>query len=70
MKTVTVAASKTYDVLIGSGLLGRLGSLTQKLGKTQTVCLVSESNVFPLFGKKAVQSLEDAGLKVLSLIHI
>ena len=68
MKTVTVAASKTYDVLIGSGLLGQLGSLTQKLGKTQTVCLVSESNVFPLFGKKAVQSLEDAGLKVVNFV--
>ena len=68
MKTVTVAASKTYDVLIGSGLLGQLGSLTQKLGKAQTVCLVSESNVFPLFGKKAVQSLEDAGLKVVSFV--
>lgn len=68
MKTVTVAASKTYDVRIGSGLLDQLGSFTRELGKAQTACLVSETNVYPLFGEKVVQSLENAGLKVVTFV--
>ena len=47
MKTVTVSASRTYDILIGSGLLDQLGTQARKLGKAQTVCLVSESTVYP-----------------------
>lgn len=68
MNKVTVAASKTYDVLIGSGLLEQLGTLAGKLGKARTICLVSESNVFPLFGEKAVQSLENAGFQVVTFV--
>ena len=68
MKTVTVAASKTYDVHIGSGLLDQLGSFTRELGKAQTACLVSETNVYPLFGEKVVQNLENAGLKVVTFV--
>lgn len=68
MKTVTVSASKTYDILIGSGLLDQLGPQARKLGKARMVCLVSESTVYPLFGEKAVRSLEAAGFKVVSFV--
>ena len=37
MKTVTVSASKTYDILIGSGLLDQLGPQARKLGKARMV---------------------------------
>ena len=47
MNTVTVSASKTYDILIGSGILKELGVQVQSLGKAQKVCLVSETSVFP-----------------------
>ena len=33
MKTVTVTASKTYDIHIGRGLLPTLGTEAVKLGK-------------------------------------
>ena len=68
MKTVTVSASKTYDILIGSGLLDQLGTHARKLGKAQTVCLVSESTVYPLFGERTVHSLEAAGFTVVSFV--
>ena len=55
MNTVTVRASRQYDILIGQGLLPTLGAEAKKLGKVQKVCVVSESNVYPLY---------------LSLIHI
>lgn len=68
MNTVTVCASKTYDILIGSGLLNRLGDEVKKLGRVQKVCVVSESNVFPLWGNCVVSSLEGAGFSVVNYV--
>lgn len=68
MKTVTVNASKKYDILIGSGLLPSLGEETKKLGKAQKICIVSEANVWPLYGDTASKSLEDAGFSVVSYV--
>ena len=68
MNTVTVSASKTYDILIGSGILKELGVRVQSLGKAQKVCLVSETSVFPLWGETALSSLKDAGFDVCSYV--
>ena len=68
MKTVTITASRSYDILIGSGLLSQLGSRVKDLGKIQKVALVSESTVYPLFGAKAEASLKEAGLEVISFV--
>ena len=68
MNTVTVNASKTYDIRIGSGLLPQLGEEVKKLGKAQKICIVSETTVFPLYGKTVADSLESAGFSVVSFI--
>ena len=68
MNTVTVSASRKYDILIGSGLMNQLGSLAHKLGKAQTICLVSESTVFPLYGEIAADSLKSAGFTVVTFV--
>lgn len=68
MTTVTVNASKNYEIRIGEGLLSSLGSEIQKLGKVQSVCIISESNVFPLYGDAAEKSLRDAGFRVISYV--
>ena len=68
MRTVTVNASKTYDILIGSGLLQTLGAEVKKLGKAQKICVVSESTVFPLWGSAVVSSLENAGFTVVTYV--
>ncbi len=60
MKTVTVAASKQYDIKIGPGLLQTLGAEVNALGKAEKVCIVSDSNVWPLYGAAAERSLQDA----------
>ena len=63
MNTVTVNASRRYDIRIGSGLLSTLGESVKALGKVQKVCIVSESNVFPHLGPAAQASLQEAGLE-------
>ncbi len=68
MKVVTINASKTYDIKIGPGLLDTLGLEAAALGKARTVCLVSDANVFPLYGAQAVRSLENAGFAVVIFV--
>lgn len=64
MKTVTINASKSYEVKIGPGLLATLGEEAGKLGKAKKVAIISESNVYPLYGAAAERSLVLAGFEV------
>ena len=68
MITVTVTASKTYDVLIGSGLLSQLGAEAARLEHVKKVCIVSDSNVWPLYGEAAKSSLEKSGFQTISFV--
>ena len=68
MKTVTVNASKKYDIKICPGLLNSLGAEAKNLGKAKKIAIVSESNVFPLYGVAAEKSLKTAGFEVVSYI--
>ena len=68
MNTVTVNASKTYDILIGNSILPLLGEKAARLGKAKKVCIVSETNVWPLYGAAAQRSLEGAGYTVTSFV--
>lgn len=68
MKTVTVKASTQYDVLIGSHLLAQLGQRVKPLCKGRKACIVSDSNVFPLYGEPATKSLVDAGFEVVNFV--
>lgn len=68
MKCVTINASKTYDIKIGSGLLPTIGEEVKALGKAKKVCVVSESTVFPIYGDIVINSLKNAGFSVLSFV--
>ena len=68
MRVVTVNASKTYNIQIGSGLLPTLGQEALTLGKAKTICIVSDSNVWPLYGSAAEESLKKAGFTVCSFV--
>lgn len=62
MHRITVNTSVPYDVLIERGLLARLGELTARvLAPGRTAAILSDSNVWPLYGDAAAQSLKDAG---------
>ena len=63
MNTVPVKASRNYDVLIGSGLLDTVGTHVSKFNKVRKVCIVSDSNVWPIYGCRSVASLDQAGIE-------
>lgn len=68
MKTITVSASRTYDIRIGHGLLATLGEAVRNLGKVEKVFLVSDTQVYPLYGGAAEASLKAAGYAVSSFV--
>ena len=68
MTTVKVSASKTYPVEIGHSLLPLLGQRIADLGGVQKVFVVSDSNVWPLYGDQLMISLQRAGLKAFHFL--
>lgn len=69
MKRLTVSLpSHRYEILIDSGILDALGAQTRKVLKAQKALIVTDENVAPLYLARAVSSLEEAGIKALSLV--
>lgn len=55
MKEIQVTASKSYTVTIGSGILRHIAT---KMPPCATkICIVSDSNVWPLYGETVTESL-------------
>jgi len=67
MNTISVNASKSYDILVGAGLLGQLGQQVKRISKASKIAIISDSNVWPLYGQAAVSSLQGVGLS--DVIH-
>lgn len=64
MKTVPVSlGSRSYEILIGSGLLPGLGSRMRDLKLSGRCAVLTDSNVGPRFGAAVVKSLKAAGFE-------
>lgn len=66
MKTIQVNASKKYQVLIGSGLLRQLGAYVTAHSSARKIAIISDSNVWPLYGSTVQDSLSRAGIKEIT----
>lgn len=64
MLSIKICVSREYEVKIGPGALHRLGSEAAAVINGRRAVLVSDSNVWPLYGKTAAESLEQAGFSV------
>lgn len=58
------AASRAYDVTVGPGALALLGEVVRGVAGEARACVVSETNVAPLYADAAEESLADAGMDV------
>ncbi len=61
MKRITVPASRTYDIIIDHGLLALAGKYVQEVSSAQKIAIISDSNVWPLYGDTVLFSLREAG---------
>lgn len=68
MKRVRVEASLSYDVLIEKGILADAGKYIKDISKGKTAVIVSETNVFPIYGDKLKNTLVKEGFEVLSFV--
>ncbi len=65
MKTVTVSASKTYDILIASGLLDGAGGYVRPFIPGGSAAIVTDDIVDRLYGGRLAASLTAAGLQTV-----
>lgn len=68
MRTIHVAASTGYDVLIGSGISRDSGQLIAGISGSRSAVIVSDDNVFPLYGAALRENLEHHGLMVSEFV--
>lgn len=68
MTTVTVRASRPYEVTIGRRLLDTVGRQAAGQWKGRSAAVVSDSTVAPLYLNRVKDSLERAGFRVHSFV--
>lgn len=68
MTTVTVRASRPYEVTIGRGLLDTVGRQAAGQWKGRSAAVVSDSTVAPLYLNRVKDRLERAGFRVHSFV--
>ena len=68
MNTVTVNASRKYDVLIGAGLLDRCGELIAAVHAPCVAAIITDDTVNALYGDRVEKSLAAAGYRVVRFV--
>lgn len=68
MKKLTVKVNNEYDILIEKGLLDKAGALTKSVFDCKKLALISDTNVYPLYGDRVKASLESQGYEVFTYI--
>lgn len=63
MKTIHVGTGRSYDILIGHGILDEAGKLIRPLTKGIRAAVVSDTNVAPIYAERVIASLEKAGFE-------
>ncbi len=64
MKQITVKTSTKYEVYINAGLIGEIGKIVSTAAGGHNALLVTDTNVGPLYGRAAADSLRAAGYDV------
>lgn len=64
MERISVSASKKYDILIGEGLLLKVGELIREITSCRKAAIISDSTTNRLFSETVTASLEKSGFAV------
>lgn len=68
MKKLTVNVGKTYEIIIEKGIMQECGAYIKKVSSAKKVCVITDSNVAPLYLDRVVSGLEKEGYEVFSFI--
>lgn len=64
MNTISVQTSNSYNVLVGNGILVHIGEYASSLFSDCKAIIISDSNVWPLYGNVVKNSLSSCGFEV------
>lgn len=65
---VNVSDKSLSEIYIENGLLSKVGELTKTVLKGKKIALISDTNVYPLYGENIKNQLENEGYKVFTYI--
>lgn len=65
MKRIHVKASHEYDVIVGSNIIAGIAKYLPNVKEGTTAAIISDSNVWPIYGQKLSVALSEAGLNVI-----
>ena len=68
MRTLTVKASTEYNIHIENGLIDKIGKCTREVTAAGKAFIVSDTNVYPLYGSRVKDSLIKEGFAVSEYI--
>ena len=68
MKKITVNTSTTYDILIEKGAIDLIGEYALGSGLSGKACIISDSNVAPIYMERAKNSLLKSGFSVCEYV--
>ncbi len=68
MQCIHINTAQPYDVLVGRGTLSQVGQLAAPLLSGRQAVIVSDSNVWPLYGDAVRLSLEKEGFSVENFV--
>lgn len=68
MKTLQVSTGRPYQIIIGNGILKSCGEYVRACSKALRAMIISDSNVYPLYGRTVADSLSAQGFTVRSHI--
>ncbi len=68
MKKLRVEVGKGYDIFIQKGILNDCGRYIKTVSQAKKVCVVSDTNVYPIYQNSVKKSLQENGFEVVSYV--
>lgn len=69
MKKLRVNVADGYDILIQKGILADSGKYIKAIKTCKKVCLISDTNVYPIYGETVKASLESEDYEVCTFVY-
>ncbi len=68
MKRIRINTARKYDVIVGDGLLKEIGNHISYFTKSAKIAIISDSNVWPLYGKTVTNGLNSSGFETCHFV--
>jgi len=68
VKKLRVNVGKGYEILIEKGIINNCGDYIKNISKARKICLVSDTNVYPIYKDTVKESLKQNGFEVIEYV--